>query len=195
MDNKVLVGMIVPAAALIIVGLFVALWFMSIYNGLVTLDNTVEEKWAQVENQYQRRADLIPNLVETVKGYASHEKELFTEITKLRSQWTQAKASGDRDAEIGAARGLDSAIARLLLVAENYPDLKANQNFLALQSQLEGTENRISVERMRYNEAVREFNIRIQKIPDKFIAGILGYTKKAYFEAAVGTEQVPKVEF
>ncbi len=191
MDKKIIIGI----GIILLFGLLAVGWFVSIYNGLVTLDNTVEEKWAQVENQYQRRADLIPNLVSTVKGYAAHEKELFTEITKLRSQWANAKSSGDKEAEIEAARGMDSAISRLLLVAENYPNLRANENFLALQSQLEGTENRIAVERMRYNTVVREYNIRIRKIPDSFIANMLGYEKKPYFEAEEGTENVPVVEF
>jgi LemA protein len=179
----------------LVVLLIFGLWVVGIYNGLVTLDNTCEEKWAQVENQYQRRADLIPNLVNTVKGYAAHEQQLFTEVTNLRSQWASAVSSGDRSAQIEAARGMDSAISRLLLVAENYPDLKASQNFLALQSQLEGTENRIAVERMRYNEVVRQYNIKIKKIPDRFIANLAGYTKKDYFEADPGTQTVPNVEF
>lgn len=191
MDKKIIVGV----GAVLLFALMIVGWFVAIYNGLITLDNTVEEKWAQVENQYQRRADLIPNLVNTVKGYAAHEKELFTEITELRSQWMSARASGDREAEMESARKMDSAISRLLLVVENYPDLKASENFLALQSQLEGTENRIAVERMRYNEAVREYNIRIRKIPDSFIADMLGYEKKPYFEAEEGTEKVPVVEF
>jgi len=192
MDKKYIIAGI---GILIVLLLIPILWFVSIYNGLITLDNTVEEKWAQVENQYQRRADLIPNLVNTVKGYAKHEEKVFTEVTKMRSRWAEAKASGDRDAEIEAARGMDSAISRLLLVAENYPDLKASQNFLALQSQLEGTENRIAVERMRYNQVVREFNIRINKLPDRFVAGMLGYEKRTYFEAKEGAEEVPEVSF
>ena len=194
MDKKTIT--ILGAIGIILLfGLMLVGWFVSIYNGLITLDNTVDERWAQVENQYQRRADLIPNLVNVVKGYAAHEKELFTEITALRSQWADAKASGDIDAEITAARGMDSAISRLLLVVENYPDLKANENFLALQSQLEGTENRIAVERMRYNTIVREYNIRIKKIPDSFVANMLGYEERSYFEADEGADVVPVVEF
>ena len=171
------------------------MWFAGSYNSLVRLDSTVEEKWAQVENQYQRRADLVPNLVATVKGYATHEEELFTEVTKLRSQWGAAAASGDREGQIQAARGMDSAISRLLLVAENYPQLRASENFLALQSQLEGTENRIAVERMRYNEVVREYNIKIRRVPTVFIANMFGFTKKEFFEADEGTQQVPEVAF
>lgn len=175
--------------------LIFVLWFAGSYNSLVRLDATVEEKWAQVENQYQRRADLVPNLVATVKGYATHEEELFTEVTKLRSQWGAAAASGDREGQIQAARGMDSAISRLLLVAENYPQLRASENFLALQSQLEGTENRIAVERMRYNEVVREYNIKIRRIPTVFIANMFGFTKKEFFEADEGTQTVPEVAF
>lgn len=172
--------------------LILVIWFAATYNGLITLSNNVENGWAQVENQYQRRADLIPNLVNTVKGYASHEENLFTEVTKLRSQWASA---GTREEKIEAANGMDSAISRLLLVAENYPELKASENFLALQAQLEGTENRIAVERMRYNEAVKIYNIRIKRIPTVFVANMLGYEKKAYFEAEEGAEEVPEVTF
>jgi len=181
--------------AILVIGLLFVSWFAGSYNSLVRLDTTVEEKWAQVENQYQRRADLIPNLVSTVKGYAAHETELFTEVTKLRSQWAEAVASGDRESEIQAARGMDSAISRLLLVAENYPQLRASENFLALQSQLEGSENRIAVERMRYNEAVREYNIKIRRVPTVIIANMFGFTKKQFFEAKEGAEEVPEVEF
>jgi LemA protein len=183
---------LIVLGAIGILVLILVLWFVGTYNGLITLSNTVEEKWAQVENQYQRRADLIPNLVNTVKGYASHEEKLFTEVTKLRSQWAGAAT---REEKIGVARGMDSAISRLLLVAENYPELKASENFLALQAQLEGTENRIAVERKRYNEAVKIYNIRIKRIPTVFIANILGYEKKAYFEAEAGAEEVPEVTF
>ncbi|MFH1788365.1 MAG: LemA family protein [Candidatus Altiarchaeota archaeon] len=175
--------------------LILVLWFVGSYNSLVRLDTTVEEKWAQVENQYQRRADLVPNLVATVKGYAAHEENLFTEVTKLRSQWGAAAASGDREGQIQAARGMDSAISRLLLVAENYPQLRASENFLALQSQLEGTENRIAVERMRYNEIVREYNIKIRRIPTVFIANMFGFDAKEFFEADEGSQQVPEVSF
>jgi len=194
MDKKYLV--IGGIGLIIFLMLFAGIWVVGIYNNIVTLENTVEANWAQVENQYQRRADLIPNLVSTVKGYAEHEKELFEEVTKLRSQWGESVKSGDRESEIQAARGMDSAISRLLLVAENYPDLKANQNFLALQAELAGTENRIAVERMRYNTAVKEHNIYILKIPNKFVAGMIGKTKlKDYFEADEGAEKVPEVEF
>lgn len=192
MEKKYLIGAI---AAVLLLGIIIVLWFVGTYNSLVTLDNTVEEKWAQVENQYQRRADLIPNLVNTVKGYAAHETDLFEEVTRMRSQWGKALASGDKESEIKAARGMDSAISRLLLVAENYPNLKAGENFLALQAQLEGTENRISVERRRYNTAVRDYNIKIKRIPTRFVASMYGYTKKPYFEVEEGKEAVPEVVF
>lgn len=172
--------------------LIILLWFVTAYNSLINLSETVDEKWAQVENQYQRRADLIPNLVSTVKGYASHEKELFTEITQLRSQWASAST---RQGKIEAAQGLEGAISRLLLVAENYPQLKASENFMALQAELAGTENRVAVERKRYNDAVRTFNIKIRRIPTNLVANMLGYEKAEYFEVEEGKEAVPKVEF
>ena len=177
------------------VGLFiliVIMWFVGAYNSLITLSETVDTSWAQVENQYQRRADLIPNLVNTVKGYAAHEKELFTEITKLRSQWGAAMT---KQGKIQAAQGMESAISRLLLVAENYPQLKANENFLALQAELAGTENRVAVERKRYNDAVRLYNIKIKRIPTNFVANMFGYEKEEYFEVEEGKEAVPVVEF
>jgi len=189
MESKYLVYGVVAVLVLCV------LWFVGSYNGLVRLDAEVEEGWAQVENQYQRRADLIPNLVASVRGYAEHESDVFTEVTRMRSQWASAVASGDRHAEIDAARGMDSALSRLLLVAENYPQLRASDNFLALQGQLEGTENRISVERMRYNQRVREYNIRIKRIPTVFVANMFGYDRKPFFEAVEGAQEVPQVEF
>ncbi len=180
---------------LIGIGLFLLIlifWFVGAYNSLITLSESVNTAWAQVENQYQRRADLIPNLVNTVKGYAAHEKELFTEITTLRSQWASATTKGGK---IKAAQGLDGALSRLLLVAENYPQLRASENFLALQTQLEGTENRVAVERKRYNDAVRVYNIKIKRIPTNIVAGMFGYEKETYFEAEEGSEEVPEVEF
>jgi|TARA_Y100000310_G_scaffold344346_2_gene456632 LemA protein len=178
----------------IIVGILVilVLWTVGTYNSLIGLDNGVEEKWAQVENQYQRRADLIPNLINTVKGFAAQEKDIFLEVTKLRSQWAGASS---RNEKLAAAKGLDSGISKLLLVAENYPQLKSNENFLALQSQLEGTENRVATERKRYNEIVRKFNVKIKRFPSNIIAGMMGYEKKDYFESDEGSETVPKVEF
>ncbi len=172
--------------------LILVLWFVGAYNSLITLSETVDTSWAQVENQYQRRADLIPNLVSTVKGYAAHETDLFTEITALRSQWASATT---RQGKIKAAQGMEGALSRLLLVAENYPQLKAGENFLALQTQLEGTENRVAVERKRYNDAVRVYNIKIKRIPTNIVAGMFGYEKETYFESEEGAEIVPEVSF
>ncbi|MDP3105577.1 MAG: LemA family protein [Candidatus Methanoperedens sp.] len=180
---------------LVAIGIFVLLVgavFFFTYNGLVSAEESVDAQWYQVENQYQRRADLIPNLIETVKGYAAHEEKVFTEVTKYRSQWSAAATQGEK---MEAAKGMDSAISRLLVVVESYPQLKANENFLALQAQLEGTENRIAVERMRYNEKVRDYNTQLKRIPSSFVAGMLGSEPKAYFEAEKGAQDVPKVNF
>jgi len=181
---------------LIVIGLVLLLmgvWFIGGLNHVVRLDESVNSAWAQVENQLQRRNDLIPNLVSTVKGYAGHESTLFTEITKLRSQWGNAKT---REEKITTANQTSGALSRLLLVVENYPDLKANQNFLALQSQLEGTENRLSVERMRYNNAVKIFNAYRRTVFGSFFASVRGLdTPREYFEATKGAEAVPQVAF
>lgn len=173
------------------------------YNRMVTLEEGVSAAWAQVENVYQRRMDLIPNLVETVKGYASHEQETLTELTEARS-----RAGGVMDVDEDllndpeafarfqeAQDGLGSALQRLLVVTENYPDLKANQNFLALQDQLEGTENRIAVERKRFNDAVRVYNTTIRRFPQLIMARMAGFEAKPYFEASEGADVAPKVEF
>lgn len=177
------------------------MWFVATYNHLVGLDQNAENKWADVETQYQRRADLIPNLVNIVRGYAKHELTIFTEITALRSQWTNALT---REQKIAAAESMNkelnlantnSVLSRLLLVVENYPDLKASTNFLALQDELAGTENRVAVARMRYNEAVKTYNVGTKRIPTNIIAGMFGYKEKAYFKAQAGAEQAPVVEF
>lgn len=163
------------------------------YNRLVQTQEHVDETWAQVENVLQRRYDLIPNLVNTVKGYAAHEQELFEEVTRLRSQWG---AAGSQAQKVQAATALEGALGRLMVVVERYPDLKANQNFLALQDELAGTENRIATERRRYNQAVRGYNVVVRRFPSNIIAGMAGFEKSdAYFEAAAGAEQVPAVEF
>jgi LemA protein len=183
--NKVIAGI---AIFVLLVG---AVFFFT-YNGLVSAEEGVAAQWYQVENQYQRRVDLLPNLIETVKGYAAHEEEVFTEVAKYRSQWSAATTSEDR---VEAANGMESAISRLLVVVENYPQLKANENFLALQAQLEGTENRIAVERMRYNEKVRDYNTQLKRIPSSMVAGMIGLEPKSYFEAQKGAQEVPKVNF
>ena len=168
-------------------------WFIRGLNYVVILDENVNQAWAQVENQLQRRNDLVPNLVNTVKGYAAHEKELFTKVTELRSRWAGAATRGEK---ITAAREMGGVLSRLLLVAENYPDLKANQNFLTLQSQLEGTENRVAVERRRYNQAVMGFNAYKRTVFGSLFASLRGLTKPAeYFEAEEAAMAVPQVQF
>ncbi len=179
-------------AAVVVLVLLVGGVFFFTYNGLVTAQEGVDAQWYQVENQYQRRADLIPNLVDTVKGYAAHEEKVFTEVTKYRSQWSAATTQEEK---MAAAEGMDSAISKLLVVVEGYPQLKASDNFLALQAQLEGTENRIAVERMRYNEKVRDYNTQLKRIPSSFVAGMSGLEPKAYFEAEKGAQDVPDVNF
>ncbi|MFQ5692612.1 MAG: LemA family protein [Nitrospinota bacterium] len=165
------------------------------YNRLVGLQEAARTAWAQVENQYQRRADLIPNLVETVKGFARQEREVLTEVTRLRSQWGKARKGGTIGQRIQAARGLDAALGRLMVVVERYPELRSNQNFLALQTQLEGTENRVSVERRRYNLAVQQYNTAIRRFPANFIAGIFNFQRMQLFEAEEGAKTAPKVKF
>ena len=181
---------IVGVSAFII--LIIVVWFIGTYNSLVSADQKSNEQWSQVENQYQRRADLIPNLVETVKGYAAHESKVFKDVTDARSQWASAKTPNEK---MKAAEDMDSALSRLIAVVENYPQLKASENFVALQAQLEGTENRVTVARMDYNTAVREYNVKIKTIPTSIVAGIYGYNDKPFFEAEKGTEKAPKVNF
>ena len=176
-----------------IISIVAILGLVSLYNGIVSKHETISAKWAQVENQLQRRNDLIPNLVNTVKGYASHEKTVFLEVTAARSQWAKA---GTVDEKIKAAGQVDAALSRLLLVAENYPNLKSNENFLKLQDELAGTENRIAVERMRYNEAVREYNITVRVFPGNIVAGMFGYKPATeYFKAEEKAKLVPEVKF
>ena len=187
--NKVLiiVGVIV-VALLVVFG-----WYRAGYNQAVMLDEAVTSSWAQVENQLQRRNDLIPNLVNTVKGFASQERGIFTEVTRLRSQWGAAKTVPE---QIENAQAMTGALSRLLLVAENYPQLKSDQNFLTLQSQLEGTENRIAVERMRYNRAAQALNTFRRKFFGRFFASQAGITEPAaYFKAEEAARQVPTVNF
>ncbi len=179
----------------------IVLWGVGRYNDIVTAEESVETAWSQVENQYQRRADLIPNLVETVKGYAAHESETLENVMAARAKATQvvvdpANATAEQLAEFQAAQGeLGQALGRLMAVAEAYPDLKANQNFMALQSQLEGTENRIAVARNNFNEEARAYNTMIRRFPANIVASIFGFEKKAYFEAQQGAETAPAVQF
>lgn len=178
--------------AIVLIGILFGGWFLITYNGLVSAQEAVDAQWYQVENQYQRRADLIPNLVETVKAYAAHEETIFTEVSKYRAQWISATTQEDK---ITAAKGMDSSISRLLVVVENYPQLKSSDNFLALQAQLEGTENRIAVERMRYNEKARDYNTLIKRMPASFVANTYVFKAKLYFEAEKGAEEAPAVKF
>ncbi len=179
--------------AVLLVTLFIAGgWFVRGYNRVVSLDEGVSEAWGQVETQLQRRYDLVPNLVETVKGYAKHEKEVFTEITKARARVGSAQTIPDK---IAANNNLTSALARLLVVVENYPDLKASQNFLNLQDELAGTENRIAVARRRYNLAAKELNTFIKGIPGVIFARIRGTEEATYFEAPKEAQEAPGVKF
>ncbi len=175
------------------------LWFKGSYNSMVSRHEGLKAQAGNVDNQYKRRSDLIPNLVSTVKGYASHEERTLTEVTQARAQATQVKLDISDpkalEAYNNAQGAVNSALSRLLAVAESYPDLKANQNFLDLQTQLEGTENRIAVERRRYNEVAQEYNTYIRSFPRNLIAGMFGFTPAAYFEASEAEREVPKVEF
>jgi len=183
----------------VVLGGFV--WIKGAYNNMVTEDENVQNAWAQVENVYQRRADLIPNLVATVKGYAEHESSTLENVVAARAKATQMtidpeNLSAEAIAKFNEAQGeLSTALGRLLLIQENYPDLKANQQFSELQAQLEGTENRIATERMKFNDAAKAYNTLIRKFPDNIIASVFGFEKKGYFEAQAGAETAPKVEF
>lgn len=182
---------------IIIVGfvLVLGLWGIGSYNGFVTAKGNVDRQWAQVETQYQRRVDLVPNLVSTVQGAANFEQETFKEVTAARSAWAQAKAVGDRGQEIQAASGFDSALSRLLVTVEAYPQLQATQAFRDLMTQLEGTENRISVSRKDYNDAVFSYNVRVQRFPGKLAAMVFGFAAEKSFEAAPGSDVAPVVDF
>jgi LemA protein len=185
---------------LLVVG--VGAWAVGVSNDLVRAEVAVNEKWAQVQNVYQRRADLIPNLVETVKGFATQERTVLEEVTRARASASQIKISPEMLSDPEAVRRfqdaqnqLGGALGRLLVTVERYPELKSNQNFLQLQSQLEGTENRIAVERMRYNEVVRDYNTRLRVFPGSLVAGFRGFREKAFFEATPGSQTPPKVQF
>lgn len=193
-------GLLIAIGVLVILVALIG-WGMSAYNGMVTAEEQVDAQWGNVENVYQRRADLIPNLVSTVKGYATHESSTLENVVAARAKATSVTVDVNNLNEATlkkyqAAQGeLSQALGRLLAITENYPDLKANQNFLELQAQLEGTENRIAVERNRYNESAKLFNVTIRRFPAVLIAGIGGFDKKPYFEAEAGASSAPKVEF
>ena len=191
---------VLAVVALLVMGLVV--WGIGINNQLVRADQDVNEKWAQVQNVYQRRADLIPNLVETVKGFAAQERTVLEEVTRARAsassiQLTPEALNDPKAMERfqAAQAQLSGALSRLLVTVERYPDLKSNRNFLELQSQLEGTENRIAVERRRFNESVREYNTRLRLFPGSLVAGMMGFQPKAFFEAAPDAATPPKVKF
>ena len=179
----------------------IAIWLVSVYNGMVGLDEGVNTAWANVETQYQRRADLIPNLVNTVKGYAQHEQETFEAVVNARSKATSisidpSNVTPEKLQEFQQAQGeLASALGRLIAISESYPDLKASEQFKELQAQLEGTENRINVSRTNFNKEAQKYNTTIRTFPRNLFAGMLGFTQRAYFEAEAGANQAPKVEF
>jgi len=194
MKNKTLIIVLAVVAVIVI-------WCVSVYNGLVNKEETVEKQWANVESVYQRRADLIPNLVATVKGYAEHEQSTLTAVIEARAKATSINLTADNlnEANLAAFQEaqdqLSGALSRLMATVERYPDLKANQNFLELQSQLEGTENRINVERQKFNTVTQEFNKSVRRFPANIVASMFGFEKKPYFKAAAGSEVAPKVEF
>jgi len=185
MNKKLLITL--AAVVIILAG-----WVWSGYNGFVTASEQVSETWAQVETQYQRRADLIPNLVNTVKGAAEFERGTFTAVTEARTKWMGAQGRGE---QIEAAQGFDGALARLLLTFENYPDLQATQAYRDLMAQLEGTENRVAVARRDYNTIVRQFNVRVKRFPGMLLARFFSFTAEPFFEAVEGSEEAPTVEF
>ena len=190
---------ILIVVAVVLIGGFV--WVKNTYNGLVKSDESVSAAWAQVENVYQRRADLIPNLVATVKGYAEHESETLESVVAARAKATQvtvdpAELSEAQIEKFNEAQGeLTSALGKLLMITENYPDLKANENFRDLQAQLEGTENRIATERMKFTESARAYNTKMRSFPTNIVASMFGFEKKGYFEAQSGAETAPVVQF
>ncbi len=195
--------LIVVAVLVILLGGIFS-WFIGVRNQLVTLQENVNESWSQVENVYQRRLDLVPNLVATVKGYAAHEQETLQKVVEARAQASQVSPQALQNAlndpqsfeRFQQAQGaLSSALSRLMVVVERYPDLKANQNFLELQSQLEGTENRIAVERRRFNEEAKAYNVKLRRFPENWVASFSGFTERPYFKSETGAEKAPQVNF
>jgi LemA protein len=187
-------GRTLGIAGIVIVVVLLIVYFSikGTYNSLVQLDEGVKSAWAQVENQLQRRYDLIPNYIETVKGYAKQEREVFIKVTEARSKVGSANSVGEK---ISANNELSTALSRLLVVVERYPDLKSNQNFIRLQDELAGTENRIAVERRRYNEAVKTYNVKIRSFPTILFAGMFGFTKAEFFTVPEAVKEAPKVTF
>lgn len=205
--SRGLLGCIVVGGIVIFLALVIGLWFVGVRNHIVDLDQSVEAQWGQVQTAYQRRYDLIPNLVQTVQGAANFEKSTLVEVTEARAKVGQVTAgAGAPPANLPnspeamqqfeqAQAGLSGALSRLLVVVERYPELKSNENFLQLQSQLEGTENRINVERRKFNEEAQKYNTYILKFPASMVAGMSGFQKKAYFQGAAGSSDAPKVNF
>lgn len=195
--KKKFIPIIIVAAVIVIL----VAWAVGAYNGLVIKDENCSKQWSKVESQYQRRMDLIPNLVNTVKGYASHEEATLLKVIEARNQASQVKVDAENMTQEQlnnfqqSQENLSTAIRGLNIVVEQYPDLKANQNFLELQSQLEGTENRIAVERQRYSDVVNEYNTSVRRFPNSIFASMFGFDKKPYFESQTGAENAPKVEF
>lgn len=185
-------NLLIAVVVIVVLAGLVYSFFKGSYNQFVTLDEGVKSAWAQVENQLQRRYDLIPNLVETVKGYAKQERDVLVEVTNARARVGGATTVPDK---ISANNELSGALSRLLVVVERYPDLKSNQNFLRLQDELAGTENRISVERKRYNDAVQGYNVAIRSFPANLLAGMFGFQKAAFFEAPAAARATPQVKF
>lgn len=201
MSKGLKIGLGIAGAVVLFIILIVS-WATGKYNSFVGLNENVKSAWSQVENVYQRRSDLVPNLVATVKGVANFEKETYTAVTEARAKVGQIKLTSDQLSDPAmiqkfqaAQDGLGSALSRLLVVSENYPQLKANENFLQLQAQLEGTENRITVERQKYNTIAAEYNTEIKRFPGAIVANFGGFKEKEYFKAAAGADQAPKVQF
>jgi len=192
MAKAKLVSILVVVGVIVLLGVIISGWFITTRNTLITLEETIDASWAEIDNQLKRRSDLIPNLVATVKGFATQEREVFTQIAEARSKLAGATTVGE------TAQGynqLQSALSRLLVIVERYPELKSNENFIRLQDELAGTENRIAVARRRYNDNVRAFNTKIRRFPSSIIANMLGLEKKEYFEIEEGAREVPEVDF
>jgi LemA protein len=192
MAKKGLVGLFVVIGIVVLFGIIIGGWYLGTRNTLVTLEESINASWAEIDNQLQRRADLIPNLVNTVKGYATQEREVFTQIAEARAKLAGAGSVGEK------AEGynqLQSALGRLLVVVERYPELKSNVNFIRLQDELAGTENRIAVARKRYNDSVRTFNTKIRRFPAAIVARAMGFEQKEYFQIEERSREVPKVDF
>ncbi len=201
MKKGTIIGLSIAGIVILFLVMMIS-WGVRTYNNLITINEEVNQSWSQVENQYQRRADLIPNLVNTVKGYADFERGVLTDVTEARAKVSQFNITKEVLNDPQAFQkfeqlqgNLSSALSRLLVTVENYPNLKANENFLQLQAQLEGTENRISVERRKFNLTVQNYNTTIKKFPSAFFASIFGFNEKAYFKSTAGSETPPRVEF